>query len=164
METRPNQSLAHEIEICDTQAHVRVDAELVRTWVRCVLKLENIAVACISVTLVDDVSLHRLNRRFLGHDWPTDVVTFPLNDAAGDGLAGEVVVSTETAAREAAKRGTAPLDELALYVVHGVLHLCGYDDMDEVALLEMRRRERVCLAGLGVVIDADARGEVPCSA
>ena len=104
----------------------------------------------VSIALVDDARIHQLNRQFLQHDYPTDVIAFPLDDGMGDEpLLGEVVVSTETAMREAAERGRAPLDEVLLYVVHGVLHLLGYDDHEESDREEMRRKEAETLGACG---------------
>jgi probable rRNA maturation factor len=83
----------------------------------------------ISIAVVDDRSIHELNRQFLDHDYPTDVLSFPLV-AAGNHLEGEIVVSVDTAAREAAEVGWSTEDELLLYVVHGALHLAGFADKD----------------------------------
>ena len=93
------------------------------------------------VVLVDDREIARLHRRFLGMRAPTDVLTF---------ADGEIVVSAETAAREAHRRGHAPLDELLLYVVHGALHLRGHDDRTKAARARMRAAERRALARLGL--------------
>ena len=79
----------------------------------------------LSVAVVDDKTIHDVNRRFLEHDWPTDVIAFPLSDGQG-----EVVVSAEHALAEAKDRGVEPMAELLLYVVHGILHLSGHDDHD----------------------------------
>ena len=81
----------------------------------------------LSLVLLDDPEMHDLNRRFLDHDWPTDVLAFPFEEAT-DGLGGEVIVSVETAMREARERDRPFLDELLLYVTHGILHLTGMED------------------------------------
>ena len=70
----------------------------------------------------------RSTRRHLGHDWPTDVISFGLSEPGDPTLAGELVVSAEMAAATAREAGADPSAELALYVVHGLLHLCGLDD------------------------------------
>jgi probable rRNA maturation factor len=93
------------------------------------------------VALVDDKAIARLHGRYLG-DWaPTDVLSFPH---------GEIVVSGETARREARARGIEPLHELLLYVVHGALHLAGHRDKKARDRARMRREERRVLAALGV--------------
>ena len=81
-----------------------------------------------------------LHERFLGKEGPTDVLSFPH---------GEIVVSADTAAREAKERGIPPLHELVLYVVHGALHLAGYDDRSPKQSSKMRAAERKVLTDLG---------------
>jgi probable rRNA maturation factor len=81
----------------------------------------------LSLALVDDDEIREVNRRFLHHDHATDVIAFPYEPET-DGIAGEVVVSVETAAREAERRGLPLRRELLLYVAHGILHLTGMED------------------------------------
>jgi probable rRNA maturation factor len=103
----------------------------------------------LSVALLSDAEIARLNRRFLGHRGPTDVISFALSPP-GRRLEGELAVGVETARREAASRGHAAYDELMLYVAHGLLHLLGHDDAEPAARARMRRAERAWLAGLGL--------------
>jgi hypothetical protein len=77
------------------------------------------------------------------------VISFPLSSPDDPILAGELVVSAELAVLMAAEDGVEPRDELALYIVHGLLHLCGYDDSNESDAAEMRRREAEILAESG---------------
>ena len=130
-----------EIEIADTQAHMKVDQAVLKSLVRDVLIALDHPAASISIALVDSATIHRLNERYLGHDWPTDVITFPLSDALDPALSGELVISTEMAVTVARETGGKPLDELALYVVHGLLHLCGHDDSTEELSAAMHRRQ-----------------------
>jgi probable rRNA maturation factor len=130
-----------EIEVSDTQAHMQVDRADVMRIVRHVLLAENRADASISIALVDNDTIHRLNVKHLGHDWPTDVITFPLSGASDLALAGELVVSAETAVTSAREMGSDARRELALYLIHGLLHLCGYDDSNEAAAAAMNRRQ-----------------------
>src|SRR5207245_8564741 len=90
-----------------------------------------------------------LNRRDLDHDCPTDVISFGLSEPGDPVLFGELIVSAETAATTARQAGVDPWHELALYLVHGVLHLCGYDDSSPDARAAMRRREGEILARAG---------------
>lgn len=80
----------------------------------------------LSVAFVTNAEIRRVNRRFLKHDYPTDVLAFRLDPP----LFGEVVVSAEYAAAEAGRRGIPVEEELLRYVAHGILHLLGYDDHD----------------------------------
>jgi probable rRNA maturation factor len=92
------------------------------------------------VALVDDATMARLHEQFLGRSGPTDVLSFPH---------GEIVVSADTARREAESRSIPPLSELVLYVVHGALHLKGYDDKRPKDKVKMRAAERRFLNQLG---------------
>lgn len=147
METPPRGFL---VEVSDTQNHVRVDSDVLRELVESVLRAEGVDAATISVALVDDAAIHRVNRDYLAHDCPTDVVSFVLSDD-DEPLAGELVVSAETAARVAAELGAEPWNELALYVVHGLLHVCGYDDLDDDSAAVMRSGEDAALARQGLI-------------
>lgn len=139
------------IDVIDRQSEFPVDADRIRLMIGQILTAEKIPSAEISVALVDDPAIHEVNREFLGHDYPTDVISFVLNAEADDAtpsrhLEAELIVSTQTAAREAAQHGWSAADELLLYVVHGTLHLCGYDDLTDEARPVMRDRERQFLA------------------
>ena len=117
---------------------------------RGVLRAEGIGHAEVSIAVVDDRTIRDVNRRHLDHDWPTDVISFVLSDPGDEALSGEVVVSAETAARTAARDGVTMWTELLLYVVHGLLHLCGHDDLTEEGAAAMRRREGELLAAEGL--------------
>ncbi|MCC6738603.1 MAG: rRNA maturation RNase YbeY [Planctomycetia bacterium] len=99
----------------------------------------------VDVHLVSDREIRRVNRERLGHDWATDVCTFPMGERF---LWGELVVSLDTARREARARRLPLARELALYVVHGVLHLRGLDDRSPAQRAAMRRAEAAALASL----------------
>ena len=93
------------------------------------------------VALVDDKTIAEVHGRFLDDPTPTDVISFP---------PGEIVVSAQTALREARVRGIAPIHELTLYVVHGALHLQGHSDRSPTARRRMRAAERRVLDSLGL--------------
>lgn len=102
----------------------------------------------VSLAIVSDAEIQELNRAHLQHDWPTDVISFVFEDDLR--LEGEIIVSLDTAARVATERNVAVDDELLLYVIHGMLHLVGLDDLDEVAATEMREQEQHYLLAFGV--------------
>ncbi len=139
-----------EVAINNSQRHLAVDPASLERLVRRVLQGEAIEHAEISIALVDDAAIHALNRRHLDHDWPTDVITFPLSDPDDQTLAGEVVISAEMAVTTAKRVGAPAEAELALYLVHGLLHLCGYDDHEPEDRQRMRRREDEILAREGL--------------
>ncbi|OHB80790.1 MAG: rRNA maturation RNase YbeY [Planctomycetes bacterium RBG_16_64_10] len=117
---------------------------------RMVLERAGIRTAVISLAVVNDPTIRALHRAYLGRDEATDVLSFPLEQSAGR-LEGEVVVSAETAARVAPRYGWRAADELLLYVIHGTLHLVGYDDRAAADVAAMRAAERDVLAQFGLV-------------
>ncbi len=102
----------------------------------------------IAVVFVDDPTLAELHERVLSDPTPTDVITFDLGEEGG-GPVGELYVSPERARAVARRRGGSVERELSLYVVHGVLHLCGYDDEKPRDRSRMRAAERAVLERLG---------------
>ena len=102
----------------------------------------------LSVVFVDDATLAELHARHLGDPTPTDVLSFDLGSGGG-GPEGELYVSVERAREVAGRRGQPVARELLLYVVHGVLHLCGHDDHDEEGRRRMRAAEARVLRSLG---------------
>lgn len=130
------------ISIATPQEIVAIDRARMRETVRVVLAGENIDDYEISLAFVDNPTIHRLNQRYLQHDEPTDVLSFPLSEPNAAKLAGELVLGVEVAAEQATARGHDVQAELALYVIHGLLHLCDYDDRDDADRAAMRERER----------------------
>lgn len=144
-----------KIAIASPQETVPIDRAALRSLVRTVLEGENVADYEISLAFVDNTTIHRLNKQFLDHDEPTDVLTFPLSDPSAHKLAGELVLGAEVAQEQAKERGHDVQAELALYVIHGLLHLCGFDDKDPAATRKMRARERHYLGVLRLPDIAD---------
>jgi probable rRNA maturation factor len=144
------------VTIACPQEIVEIDRGRMRQVVRTVLEGEGVADAEISLAFVDNPTIHTLNKRYLQHDEPTDVLSFPLSEPSAKKLAGELVVGVEVAQVQARERGHDVQVELALYVIHGVLHLCGLDDKTETAAAEMRHRERHYLRELGLPDIAEA--------
>jgi probable rRNA maturation factor len=139
-----------KISIASPQEAVPIDRARMRDVVRTVLEGEGIGEAEISLAFVDNATIHRLNKQFLGHDEPTDVLSFPLSEPNSRKLAGELVLGAEVGLAQAAEQGHDVQAELALYVIHGLLHLCGHDDHDPAAVSAMRQRERHYLTLLGL--------------
>lgn len=105
----------------------------------------------VNIVLVDDRAIRRLNRRYRGKDRPTDVLSFSYleGDAApADGVVGDVFVSHETLARDARRLGVAAPDLALRIVVHGMLHVIGYDHESDADAARMERRERALLRRL----------------
>jgi probable rRNA maturation factor len=144
------------VKIASPQEAVPLDRARLREVAKAVLEGEGIAAASISLAFVDNATIHRLNKQFLGHDEPTDVISFPLSGPGAKTLEGELVIGAEVARAQAAERGHDEQAELALYVIHGLLHLCGFDDTTAAAARRMRERERHYLQRLGLPPIADA--------
>ncbi|MFP6767801.1 MAG: rRNA maturation RNase YbeY [Planctomycetaceae bacterium] len=152
------------VDVLDRTGQGPVAPQRLRGVVLEVLRDERVGRAEISVAVVDDEEMARLHLEFLQVEGPTDVLSFPLDgdslrgwdgpigERRGEGrsVCGEVVISVDMADRVAREVGCAAADELTLYLVHGVLHLCGYDDLDDADREQMRRRESELLAALGV--------------
>jgi len=104
--------------------------------------------AVINVIITDDRTMRRLNRRYRGKDKPTDVLSFSyLDDVPRDRStpAGDVFVSYQTLARDARRLGVAPANLALRLVVHGFLHVIGYDHENDADASRMERRERTVL-------------------
>lgn len=108
----------------------------------------------VAITLTDDARIRVLNRDWRGMDKATNVLSFPQPDLPDDIDApqplGDIIVALETLAREAETERKAPADHLAHLVVHGTLHLMGYDHLEDHEAEEMEALERDILAGLGI--------------
>lgn len=168
----------YEIDVADNQHDLTISEERVREIVRKTLAAEQLASASISIAIVDNPTMHELNRQYLNHDYETDVLSFLLDDSgpdrsaaseetvprgAGRAIDGEVIVSAPYARQMAVEYDWAPEHELTLYIVHGLLHLCGYDDMtaDELPIMRTRERDVFELLGLPLPVrSSDDRGHV----
>jgi len=116
----------------------------------------------VSVVLADDAFLRRLNHDYRGRDEATNVLSFPAGDDAvaaltGPSLLGDIVLAYETVSGEAAARGLALGDHLSHLVVHGALHLLGYDHESTAEATTMEGLETRVLAGLGIADPYRAR-------
>jgi probable rRNA maturation factor len=147
-----------KISIASPQETVAIDRKTLRRVVETVLEGEGVADAEISLAFVDNPTIHQLNKRYLDHDEPTDILTFPLSEPGARKLAGELVIGAEVALTQAQDRGHDVQVELALYVIHGLLHLCGFNDKSASERVEMRCRERHYLGKLGLPDIAEREG------
>ena len=101
------------------------------------------------IRVTDDLGIHEVNRDHLGHDYPTDVISFPYRDDQPL-VEGELIVSVDTARQRASELGWPAENELLLYVVHGVLHITGMDDHETEDRIAMRKAEHQVMTALGV--------------
>lgn len=138
------------VEIADRQRCLKLSRQRLRAVTEAVLHAEGVEDAEISVALVTDDGIAEINEKYLRHQGPTDVISFPYTEPAERPLSGEIILSTETAVREAERRRHGAEEEATLYLIHGLLHLCGHDDHEPADRRKMRRREKVYLNKLGI--------------
>lgn len=112
----------------------------------------------VSLMLTDDETIHEMNREYRGIDRPTDVLSFALEEGEEEeifggpeeNLLGDIIISVETAVRQAEEYGHSVEREMSFLALHGMLHLLGYDHMEEEERQEMRAQEKAILASLGI--------------
>jgi probable rRNA maturation factor len=102
------------------------------------LGMEN---AELGIVLVGAKEMASINEKFLGHEGPTDVITFDYSEKEKRQLHGEVFVCVEVAEQQAKEFGTSRQSEVIRYIVHGILHLAGHDDLQPAARRKMKQHE-----------------------
>lgn len=131
-------------------------------WTRAIPEMDALAQACqkaaidmerdldgeIALLAADDEALRALNERFRGKNTPTNVLSFPSEGPPG--FLGDIALARETCVREATEKGVSLRDHAAHLIVHGMLHLIGYDHHEAVEAAAMERREAEILASLGI--------------
>ena len=157
--------MTFEVDITADSQFGSVDLDRLRESLVQALQVESVAEAVLSVTLVDNAAIHEINRGHLQHDFATDVISFQLDwthpeqdvpgaashdRSAGAHIEGEIIASVEYAVGEADRLGWEMQSELTLYVIHGMLHICGYDDLDPTEKQMMQARESAVLNQLGL--------------
>ena len=159
------------IDVINRQRGYRVNRQRLCDLARAVMRAEGVRACDVEIAVVGDAEIAALNERYLSHRGPTDVLSFDLSDnppppagrpggrrrTVGDAeppfrrtIVGQVVVSADTARRSASQIGHSTGAELALYVIHGLLHLLGHDDLSEPGRTRMHARQRELAARLGL--------------
>lgn len=114
-------------------------------WLRAVAEREGRRIGEISVVFCSDPYILSVNQQYLGHDYYTDIITFDYCE--GSVLSGDLIISIDTVRANAAEYGAASFEEeLSRVIVHGVLHLIGYDDHTPADQKQMRQKENEALA------------------
>lgn len=138
------------VSVHNPQELVELDFPMLKGAARAVLEGEGIKAAKVTLAFLDNPAIHALNKRHLDHDEPTDVITFPYSGPGAKKLEGDIAIGVEVAREQAAERGHPINVELALYAIHGCLHLCGYDDRTDRDAKVMRQKEREYLKQIGL--------------
>lgn len=119
------------------------------TWLHRVAVSHGVKIKEINYIFVSDQYLLRLNQNYLQHDTLTDIITFPYDEEARQELGGDIYISIERIQENAAKFGVSFENELSRVMVHGLLHLVGFEDTNSQAKKDMRRAEDAALDMLG---------------
>lgn len=154
------------------RSSVRVELRQVRAMAAAMLRALALPRAELSLVLTDDPEIHSLNRAHRAKDRPTDVLAFSQNedaqgrfvpfDAAAPALLGDVVISLDTAARQARDHGLPVQEELSLLLAHGLLHLLGCDHQDDHEERRMKARTQVLAsAGMAALRSRVRRADLP---
>ena len=136
-----------KVEIANLQKHYKIKDNKIKQVVKEVLGKKSSS-AKLSFAFVDNNEIKRLNKKYFDSDDVTDVIAFPLNNH-NNSLNGEIVVSVETAVDTAIKENVDVEGEIVLYVVHGLLHLLGYSDVNREDAIIMHEKESMILKALG---------------
>lgn len=137
------------------QDEVKLQSEVLRAMelsIETCLLRQGLAGSEVSLSIVDDREMHELNLRYRGVDRTTDVLSFPLEEERPKEpcLLGDIVVSAQRAVLQAEEYGHSLLREMSFLVVHGTLHLLGYDHMTPTEDEEMQRLQEDVLTELGI--------------
>lgn len=133
-------------------------SETVNEAAQKVAELYGLDNAQVSITLTDNPHIHEINRDYRKVDRPTDVISFALNEGeepeieggAPINVLGDIIISVERAKEQAADYGHSVRREIAFLTVHGMLHLLGYDHIEEADRKEMRKEEDFVMEKLGI--------------
>lgn len=128
---------------------LRIPAATLRRLVKFVAAAEAQPLGAVDVAVVGGDEIAELNVRYLRHDGPTDVLSFDLSDDATPGISAQIVVCGDAALIQGPAHGLSAEQELQLYVIHGLLHLMGYDDRHPRAAAKMRARQEELLREFG---------------
>ncbi|MFA5142939.1 MAG: rRNA maturation RNase YbeY [Candidatus Omnitrophota bacterium] len=137
-------SIGAEIEIINLHKRYNLNGACLKSVIKKILQCVNKSrnMTSLDVVFMDDRAIKVLNKRYKGRNRPTDVLSFEFQDEpAKKAFAGEVIISVDRARENSKVFGTDFKAELVLYVIHGILHLFGYDDMSEAKRRVMRRKE-----------------------
>lgn len=135
-----------KVYVRNRQTALGLSLPAIRTVVRHVLSNENVKAGEVGIHFVTPLFIGKLHQRFFDDPSVTDCISFPL--AKQEGLLGDVFVCPQVALDYAARHKKDPYTELALYVVHGLLHLLGYDDIEVSDRRKMRQAEKRHLCAL----------------
>lgn len=136
------------IEVVNIQKIKKISLKELKTYTKKILSVLKIPSKKISIVLCNNKKIKKINQEFFAQNASTDVIAFPLQDEFLPQYLGEVVISVEEAVKAAGKYNNNWKKELLLYLIHGILHLFGYDDIKEAAKVKMDKKQQEVLACL----------------
>ena len=123
--------------------------KVLKDWIKKILSKYDLRVGDINYLLTNDDQVLQVNKEFLGHDYYTDIITFDTSDYEfnphQDKISADIVISVDTVRANAEFYGAPFEDELHRVIIHGILHLIGYDDHEEEDKILMRQQEDIAL-------------------
>ena len=138
-----------KLNIINLQKLHFIDKNRVKKLISSILKVEK-KNAELNLVFTDNKKIKKINKTFLGHNFVTDVISFGYNDASlENNISGEIIISVEMAVKLAQKLKCTIEGEIALYLVHGLLHLLGYNDKVKKDARKMHQREKELLSMYG---------------
>ena len=124
--------------------------KVLKDWIKKILNIHSLKVGDINYLLTNDEEVLKVNKEFLGHDYYTDIITFDTSDydpeqESYDVVSADIVISVDTVRANAVEYGASFEEELHRVIIHGILHLIGYDDHSDEDRAEMRNQENIAL-------------------
>jgi probable rRNA maturation factor len=144
--------MSYQIDIeSNSQSQKLPSVEDLERWISAALKAQNLEEAEVSLYIVDEEEGQELNKQYRGKDYPTNVLSFPADipEEIGVPLLGDLVICAPVVEREAQEQGKTPEAHWAHMLVHGSLHLLGFDHIDDAEAEEMEALETEIITGLG---------------
>lgn len=123
---------------------------IVKKWIKGVVEASGKRVGDINIIFCDDESLLEINKQFLNHNYYTDIITFDYCE--GVNISGELYISVDTVEANAKEYEVSFRDEMHRVIIHGILHLIGFDDHSEQQTAQMREQEDLALDQLSLVL------------
>lgn len=141
------------VTVQNLQKTLSLNVNSVENTIRNILKFCRVSKAELAFVFVSRQKIAALNKQFLGRAYATDVLAFDLRDNRKEKLRGDIIISTDAVIKQSGQFGQPLSRELALYMIHGILHLLGYDDHSPKDIAKMRAEEQRVLKLLGHQID-----------
>ena len=123
---------------------------IIKKWIKGVVEASGKKVGDVNIIFCNDPSILEINQQFLGHDYYTDIITFDYCE--GNTVSGELYISVDTVEANAQEYNETFRNEMHRVIIHGILHLLGYDDHSEEDIAQMREQEDLALGDLSLVL------------